>query len=180
MSVFDHVPLSSQRSYGIGGALRSLRNAPRLASRLRHRQCVHRERRSSRRGDLGAARRLLRGARGEVVGIIGPNGAGKSTLLKILTRITTPTAGRVEVRGRVGSLLEVGTGFHPELTGRENVYLNGTDARDEAAGDPDASSTRSSSSSGVEQFIDTPVKRYSSGMHVRLASPWPPISSPRS
>ena len=105
---------------------------------------------------------------GEIVGIIGRNGAGKSTLLKILSRITRPTSGEIELRGRVGSLLEVGTGFHQELTGRENIYLSGTilgmkhreikeqfDAIVEFA--------------GVEQFLDTPVKRYSSGMYVRLA-----------
>jgi lipopolysaccharide transport system ATP-binding protein len=105
---------------------------------------------------------------GEVLGIVGRNGAGKSTLLKVLTRITSPTAGRVEIRGRVGSLLEVGTGFHPELTGRENVYLNGAilgmkrreiDRRYDAIVE----------FSGVERLIDTPVKRYSSGMYVRLA-----------
>ena len=105
---------------------------------------------------------------GEVVGIIGRNGAGKSTLLKILSRITEPTEGRADMRGRVGSLLEVGTGFHPELTGRENIYLNGailgmTRARDRAA-----SSTRSSTSPRSSEFLDTPVKRYSSGMYVRL------------
>jgi lipopolysaccharide transport system ATP-binding protein len=105
---------------------------------------------------------------GEVVGIIGPNGAGKSTLLKILTRITTPTEGRAEIRGRVGSLLEVGTGFHPELTGRENIFLNGSIVgmtRREIARNFDAIVEFS----GVEKFIDTPVKRYSSGMFVRLA-----------
>jgi homopolymeric O-antigen transport system ATP-binding protein len=105
---------------------------------------------------------------GEVVGIIGPNGAGKSTLLKILTRITTPTEGRAEIRGRVGSLLEVGTGFHPELTGRENIFLNGSIVgmtRKEIARNFDAIVEFS----GVERFIDTPVKRYSSGMFVRLA-----------
>ena len=105
---------------------------------------------------------------GEVLGVIGPNGAGKSTLLKILTRITTPTAGRAEIRGRVGSLLEVGTGFHPELTGRENIYLNGSILgmkRSEISRNFDAIVDFS----GVAKFIDTPVKRYSSGMFVRLA-----------
>ena len=105
--------------------------------------------------------------RGEVVGIIGHNGAGKSTLLKILSRITEPSAGRVEIRGRVASLLEVGTGFHPELTGRENVFLNGTIlgmTRREIGRQFDAIVDFA----GVEKFLDTPVKRYSSGMTVRL------------
>ena len=105
---------------------------------------------------------------GEVLGIIGRNGAGKSTLLKILTRITTPTEGRAEIRGRVGSLLEVGTGFHPELTGRENVFLNGS-----MLGMKRREIQRKFHEivefAGVEKFIDTPVKRYSSGMYVRLA-----------
>lgn len=106
--------------------------------------------------------------RGEVLGIIGRNGAGKSTLLKVLSRITYPTEGEIVMRGRVGSLLEVGTGFHPELTGRENIYFNGAilgmkkreidDKFDEIV-----------KFSGVEKFLDTPVKRYSSGMQVRLA-----------
>ena len=105
---------------------------------------------------------------GEVLGVIGRNGAGKSTLLKILTRITTPTSGRAVIRGRVGSLLEVGTGFHPELTGRENVYLNGSVLgmkQREIQGKFD----EIVEFAGVAQFIDTPVKRYSSGMSVRLA-----------
>src|SRR5882724_6734138 len=105
---------------------------------------------------------------GEIVGIIGRNGAGKSTLLKVLSRITRPTTGWVELHGRVGSLLEVGTGFHPELTGRENIFLNGA-----ILGMKKAEIVRNFDEivafAEVEKFIDTPVKRYSSGMYLRLA-----------
>lgn len=105
---------------------------------------------------------------GEAIGIIGRNGAGKSTLLKILSRITEPTSGRAMISGRVASLLEVGTGFHPDLTGRENVYLNGTILGMKKR-EVDAKFDEIVDFSGVEKFIDTPVKRYSSGMRVRLA-----------
>ncbi|HVW79643.1 MAG TPA: polysaccharide ABC transporter ATP-binding protein [Mycobacteriales bacterium] len=124
---------------------------------------------ASKREDFWALRDIdLDVARGEVLGVIGHNGAGKSTLLKLLARITYPTAGRIELFGRIGSLLEVGTGFHPELTGRENIYLNGAILgmrRAEVARRYD----EIVEFAGVERFLDTPVKRYSSGMYVRLA-----------
>ncbi|MGV3547972.1 MAG: ABC transporter ATP-binding protein, partial [Pedobacter sp.] len=105
---------------------------------------------------------------GDAVGIIGRNGAGKSTLLKVLSRVTSPTSGRITGKGRIASLLEVGTGFHPELTGRENIYLNGA-----ILGMRKKEITRKFDEivdfAGVERYIDTPVKRYSSGMYVRLA-----------
>ncbi len=105
---------------------------------------------------------------GEKFGIIGSNGSGKSTLLKILSRITEPTEGRVRIRGRVASLLEVGTGFHPELTGRENIYLNGAILGMSSA-EIKKKFNEIMAFAEIERFLDTPVKRYSSGMYVRLA-----------
>jgi lipopolysaccharide transport system ATP-binding protein len=106
--------------------------------------------------------------KGEVVGIIGHNGAGKSTLLKILSQITPPTTGEIRINGRVGSLLEVGTGFHPELSGRENIFLNGAILGMKKK-EIEAKFEDIVSFAGIEKFLDTPVKRYSSGMYVRLA-----------
>jgi lipopolysaccharide transport system ATP-binding protein len=105
---------------------------------------------------------------GDAVGIIGRNGAGKSTLLKLLSRVTSPTTGNIKVKGRIASLLEVGTGFHPELTGRENIYLNGA-ILGMRKKEIDRQFDKIVDFSGVERYIDTPVKRYSSGMYVRLA-----------
>jgi lipopolysaccharide transport system ATP-binding protein len=105
---------------------------------------------------------------GEVLGIVGRNGAGKSTLLKILSKVTAPTTGNIKIKGRIASLLEVGTGFHPDLTGRENVYLNGA-ILGMSKGEINRKFDEIVDFSGVERYIDTPVKRYSSGMYVRLA-----------
>jgi lipopolysaccharide transport system ATP-binding protein len=130
---------------------------------------VGRRRPRTRRDSIWALRNVSFDlGQGEVIGLIGRNGAGKSTLLRILSRITEPTSGYADVRGRVGSLLEVGTGFHPELTGRENVFLNGATlgmSRKEIARKFD----EIVEFAGVSRFIDTPVKRYSTGMYVRLA-----------
>ncbi len=138
----------------------------RSAQRIAHRE---REPDAERQEEIWALRDVSFQVReGEVLGVIGRNGAGKSTLLKVLTRITTPTSGRAVIRGRVGSLLEVGTGFNPELTGRENIFLNGSilgmKRREIQRKLPEIVEF-----SGIPTFIDTPVKRYSSGMYVRLA-----------
>lgn len=120
-------------------------------------------------GEFWALRDLdLRIEAGETVGVIGRNGAGKSTLLKLLSRITEPTSGRIRLRGRVASLLEVGTGFHPELTGRENIFLNGA-VLGMRRGEIRRKFDEIAAFSGIGRFLDTPVKRYSSGMYVRLA-----------
>lgn len=137
--------------------------AEHMLSRVRH------PRRSSQKKTFWALQEVDADIeRGKVTALVGRNGAGKSTLLKVLSRITAPTTGRIEVDGRIGSLLEVGTGFHPELTGRENIYLNGSIlgmSRAEVSRQFDAIVAFA----GVEAFLETPVKRYSSGMYVRLA-----------
>ena len=150
------------RSYGLRHAIEGVARAPIAALRS------FRQKRSQRQ-DFWALKNIsLQIAHGEVIGIIGRNGAGKSTLLKILSRITVPTEGRILMDGRTGSLLEVGTGFHQELTGRENIFLNGA-----ILGMTRAEISRKFDEivdfSGVEEFLDTPVKHYSSGMYVRLA-----------
>lgn len=134
----------------------------------RRRQAAHGSHRSKGE-DFWALKDLsLEVKKGEVVGIIGRNGAGKTTLLKILSRITEPTVGQAEIYGRVGSLLEVGTGFHPELTGRENIYLNGAILGMRKA-EIDRKFDAIVAFAEVDKFLDTPVKRYSSGMYIRLA-----------
>ena len=155
-----HTDLLSEK---IGNGLRK------IYGKLRKDNPLHDRKKISSKNEIWALKDVnLEIQEGEVVGIIGRNGAGKSTLLKILSRITEPTEGRVTYEGRVGSLLEVGTGFHSELTGRENIYLNGailgmTRAEIKSKFDEIVSFSE------IEQFLDTPVKRYSSGMYVRLA-----------
>jgi lipopolysaccharide transport system ATP-binding protein len=155
--------LSKKYRLGVVGATTLREDFARMTSRLRGREP------QAEKGEFWALRDVSFSARsGEAVGIIGRNGAGKSTLLKILSRITEPTSGRAVLRGRVASLLEVGTGFHQDLTGRENVFLNGAILgmkRPEIA----ACFDNIISFAEVEKFIDTPVKHYSSGMYVRLA-----------
>ena len=165
--------LSKQYDLGIVGTGSLIRDFERWSAKARNKPdpyaIIGRETVNQKRGEsiLALDDVSFTVERGEALGIIGRNGAGKSTLLKILSRVTAPTSGVVKVKGRIGSLLEVGTGFHPELTGRENVYLNGAIYgmnKEEVARKFD----EIVAFSGVEQFIDTPVKRYSSGMYVRL------------
>ncbi len=158
--------LSKQYSIGVDGTYKRLSES--LTSALRHPLKTLKDNR--RQNDTFWALKDVNFEveRGEVLGIIGRNGAGKSTLLKILSRITYPTEGKVMMRGRVGSLLEVGTGFHPELSGRENIYFNGSILGMKKR-EIDEKFDEIVKFSGVEKFLDTPVKRYSSGMQVRLA-----------
>ena len=163
MSVIRVEGLSKRYRLGRRGGYATLRDALSLAAR--------RALRAGENGDAGhvwALRNLtFEVAEGEVLGIVGANGAGKSTLLKVLSRITEPTSGRAEIQGHVASLIEIGTGFHPELTGLENVYLNGA-ILGMRRGEIDAKLADIVEFSGVERFMDTPLKRYSTGMAVRL------------
>ena len=151
------------KRYRLGGtmpAYRTLRDT--LAEGMRRRRSQPRE-------TIWALRDVSFAVeKGEAIGVIGANGAGKTTLLKILSKITEPTEGEVRLRGRVGSLLEIGTGFHYELTGRENVYLNGA-ILGMSKREIGRKFDEIVAFAGGEQFVDTPVKRYSSGMYVRLA-----------
>ena len=147
----------------VSNPFRNLRNRIRTQGKKRY------ELNQSRTNHIWALRNITFDVdRGQVLGVIGRNGAGKSTLLKILSRVTEPTEGFAEIHGRVGSLLEVGTGFHPELTGRENIYLNGAILGMKRV-EIDKKFDEIVAFSEVEKFIDTPVKRYSSGMYLRLA-----------
>jgi lipopolysaccharide transport system ATP-binding protein len=157
---FDHI----SKRYRLGSGQTSLREA--LASSLRG--ALGRRSTAEDRPFLWALRDVsFEVPRGGALGLIGPNGAGKTTALKILASITQPTSGRLSVRGRVSALIELGAGFHPDLTGRENVYLNGA-ILGLSSRDIDRSFDRIVEFAGLERFIDTPVKRYSSGMYVRL------------